>query len=99
MFRIQIPMLFFYSSEGSDWKVLDFILCYTDGQGEQTAGSVTKDGLELKEGIHIEDATAKQLYILLCSEKALYVYSFAHAVQVMCSLLLSLLVSHEWLEY
>ncbi|KAG4386607.1 hypothetical protein GLYMA_11G085900v4 [Glycine max] len=52
-----------------------------DGQGEQTAGSVTKDGLELKEGIHIEDATAKQLYILLCSEKALYVYSFAHAVQ------------------
>ncbi|KAG4386602.1 hypothetical protein GLYMA_11G085900v4 [Glycine max] len=62
-------------------QVLDFILCYTDGQGEQTAGSVTKDGLELKEGIHIEDATAKQLYILLCSEKALYVYSFAHAVQ------------------
>ncbi|RDY11140.1 Syntaxin-binding protein 5, partial [Mucuna pruriens] len=52
-----------------------------DGQGEPITGSVTKDGLNLSEGNRIEDATAKQLYILLCSEKALYVYSFVHAVQ------------------
>ncbi|TKY70241.1 Syntaxin-binding protein 5 [Spatholobus suberectus] len=52
-----------------------------DGQGEPITGSVTKDGLGLREGNRIEDATAKQLYILLCSEKALYVYSFVHAVQ------------------
>ncbi|XP_020218072.1 uncharacterized protein LOC109801420 [Cajanus cajan] len=52
-----------------------------DGQGESITGSVTKDGLDLREGNRIEDATAKQFYILLCSEKALYVYSFVHALQ------------------
>ncbi|XP_019446907.1 PREDICTED: uncharacterized protein LOC109350194 isoform X1 [Lupinus angustifolius] len=48
-----------------------------DGQGE----SNTKDGIDLREGIHNEDSTTKQMYILLCSEKALYVYSLVHAVQ------------------
>ncbi|CAL0313098.1 unnamed protein product [Lupinus luteus] len=48
-----------------------------DGQGE----SITKDGIDLREGLHNEDSTTKQLYILLCSEKALYVYSLVHAVQ------------------
>ncbi|KAL2348696.1 hypothetical protein Fmac_002696 [Flemingia macrophylla] len=52
-----------------------------DGQVEPITGSVTKDGLDLREGNRIEDATAKQLHILLCSEKALYVYSFVHALQ------------------
>ncbi|XP_068468684.1 lethal(2) giant larvae protein homolog SRO77 [Phaseolus vulgaris] len=52
-----------------------------DGLGEPVTGSVTKDGLDSREGNRTEDATAKQLYILLCSEKALYVYSFVHAVQ------------------
>ncbi|KAJ1413328.1 WD40/YVTN repeat-like-containing domain superfamily [Sesbania bispinosa] len=52
-----------------------------DGQGEPITGSITKNELDLNEGNHIEDATTKQLYILLCSEKALYVYSLMHAVQ------------------
>ncbi|KAL2334232.1 hypothetical protein Fmac_015445 [Flemingia macrophylla] len=52
-----------------------------DEQGEPITGSVTKDGLDLRERNHIEDATTKQQYILLCSEKALYVYSLVHAVQ------------------
>ncbi|XP_052725899.1 uncharacterized protein LOC108335436 isoform X2 [Vigna angularis] len=52
-----------------------------DGVGEPITGSVTKDGLDSREGNRTDDATAKQLYILLCSEKALYVYSFVHAVQ------------------
>ncbi|KAK8471598.1 hypothetical protein PHAVU_003G270100 [Phaseolus vulgaris] len=52
-----------------------------DGQGEQVTGSITKDGLDLSEKNHIDDATTKQQYILLCSEKALYVYSLVHAIQ------------------
>ncbi|XP_047178116.1 uncharacterized protein LOC124845114 [Vigna umbellata] len=52
-----------------------------DGQGEQVTGSITKDGLDLSERNHIDDATTKQKYILLCSEKALYVYSLVHAIQ------------------
>ncbi|KHN38837.1 Syntaxin-binding protein 5 [Glycine soja] len=52
-----------------------------DGQGAPVNGSITKDGLESSERNHIEDATTKQQYILLCSEKALYVYSLVHAIQ------------------
>ncbi|XP_058767582.1 uncharacterized protein LOC131641293 [Vicia villosa] len=52
-----------------------------DGQGEVLTGSVTKDGLDLSEGNHIENTPTKQLCFLLCSEKALYVYSLMHAVQ------------------
>ncbi|XP_061351439.1 uncharacterized protein LOC133296460 [Gastrolobium bilobum] len=52
-----------------------------DGQGAPITGSVTKDGLDSSEGNHNDDATIKQLYILLCSEKALYVYSLVHALQ------------------
>ncbi|CAJ1942207.1 unnamed protein product [Sphenostylis stenocarpa] len=52
-----------------------------DGQGRPVTGSITKDGLDLSERNHIEDATTKQQYILLCSEKALYVYSLVHAIQ------------------
>ncbi|CAJ2635925.1 unnamed protein product [Trifolium pratense] len=52
-----------------------------DGQVEQLTGSVTKDGFDSREGNNIENATTKQLYILLCSEKALYVYSLVHAIQ------------------
>ncbi|KAK7309410.1 hypothetical protein RJT34_06115 [Clitoria ternatea] len=51
-----------------------------DGQGTPNTTSI-KDDSELREGNNIEDAPAKHLYILLCSEKALYVYSFVHAVQ------------------
>ncbi|XP_027193278.2 uncharacterized protein [Cicer arietinum] len=40
-----------------------------------------KDNLDLREGNHIVDATTKNLYILMCSEKALYVFSFEHALQ------------------
>ncbi|RDY02840.1 Syntaxin-binding protein 5, partial [Mucuna pruriens] len=52
-----------------------------DGQRELVTGSITKDGLDLSERNHIEDARTKQQYILLCSEKALYVYSLVHAIQ------------------
>ncbi|MED6220148.1 hypothetical protein PIB30_117537 [Stylosanthes scabra] len=47
----------------------------------QVLGSITKDGLDLREGNHVGESTTKQLYILLCSEKAAYVYSFVHAIQ------------------
>ncbi|KAK7360314.1 hypothetical protein VNO77_02298 [Canavalia gladiata] len=49
--------------------------------GASITGSTTKDELDMGEGNHIEDTTTKQLYILLCSEKALYVYSLMYAVQ------------------
>lgn len=52
-----------------------------DGQSGQLTGSIAKDGLDLSDANHIENATTKQLHILLCSEKALYVYSLVHAVQ------------------
>ncbi|KAK7379694.1 hypothetical protein VNO78_34383 [Psophocarpus tetragonolobus] len=52
-----------------------------DGQGEPITGSITKDGLDLSERNQIKDATTKEKYILLCSEKALYVYSLVHAIQ------------------
>ncbi|KAL5099676.1 hypothetical protein RYX36_004003, partial [Vicia faba] len=50
-----------------------------DGQCEPITRSVRKDSFDLREGNHIEDATTKK--ILLCSEKALYIYSFEHALQ------------------
>ncbi|XP_054775821.1 uncharacterized protein LOC129284382 [Prosopis cineraria] len=46
-----------------------------DGQGELTKGLGTSEVND------IEDATTKQSSILLCSEKALYVYSLVHVVQ------------------
>ncbi|KAK4261998.1 hypothetical protein QN277_027615 [Acacia crassicarpa] len=46
-----------------------------DGQGELTKGLGTSEGND------IDDVTTKQLCVLLCSEKALYVYSFVHVVQ------------------
>lgn len=70
-------------------RVKVILLWYTDGQGEVLTGSITKDGLDLSEGNHIENAPTKQLCFLLCSEKALYVYSLMHAVQVMHDLVLS----------
>jgi len=75
--------------------VKEILLWYTDGQGEQVKGSITKDGLDLSERNHIDDATTKQQYILLCSEKALYVYSLVHAIQVMHEFLTSITRSHE----
>lgn len=69
-------------------RVQVILFWITDGQGEPITGSSTKDGLDLGEGSHAENAATKQLYILLSSEKALYVYSLIHAVQVMHDLLL-----------
>lgn len=78
-------------------RVKLILLRCTDGQGEAITESVTKDGLGLNEGSHIEDATTtKQLYILLCSEKALYVYSLVHAVQVMNNLLLGIIRNYDY---
>lgn len=70
-------------------KLIPFL--YTGGQAEPIA----KNGVDSSEGNHIEDATTKQLYILLCSEKALYVYSLTHAVQVMHDLLVAISRNHE----
>jgi len=70
-------------------RVKVILLWYTDGQSGQLTGSITKDGLDLSDANHIENATTKQLHILLCSEKALYVYSLVHAVQVISDLLRS----------
>ena len=67
-----------------------FLRCCTDGQCEPITRSVRKDSLDLREGNHVDSATTKNLYILLCSEKALYIYSFEHALLVWCSLFLSL---------
>ncbi|KAI5438541.1 hypothetical protein KIW84_024323, partial [Lathyrus oleraceus] len=50
-----------------------------DGQCEPITRSIRKDSFDLREGNHIEDATTKKT--LLCSEKALYIYSFEHALQ------------------
>ena len=75
--------------------MLTAILWYTVGQGAPVNGSITKYGLESSERNHIEDATTKQLYILLCSEKALYVYSLVHAIQVMHESLTAIITRHE----
>lgn len=73
--------------------VTAILLWYADGQGELITGSITKDGLDLNE--RNEDAATKQQYILFCSEKALYVYSLVHAVQVMRDFLTAISRSHE----
>ncbi|XP_027348737.1 uncharacterized protein LOC113860236 [Abrus precatorius] len=52
-----------------------------DGQGGPVTGSIMKDGLDLSEGNPIDNATTKQECILICSEKAVYVYSLVHAIQ------------------
>ncbi|XP_024641061.1 uncharacterized protein [Medicago truncatula] len=51
-----------------------------DGQCEPITRSVRKDSLDLREGNHVDSVTTKNLYILLCSEKALYIYSFEYAL-------------------
>ncbi|KAE9614576.1 putative transcription factor WD40-like family [Lupinus albus] len=75
--RINSSILFLIDQRKLSKSVKIIILWYTDGQGE----SITKDGIDLREGNHNEDSTTKQMYILLCSEKALYVFSLVHAVQ------------------
>ncbi|KAJ7944051.1 Transducin/WD40 repeat protein [Quillaja saponaria] len=52
-----------------------------DEQGTPLKASSTKHGLDLSKGNPDEDVTAKNLFLLLCSEKALYVYSLVHVVQ------------------
>lgn len=48
-----------------------------DGQDTTVRGSNTSNGV----GSPVEDAIPKQSVLLLCSEKAAYIYSFSHAVQ------------------
>lgn len=52
-------------------------------------GSNPLNGFESSKGNHTEDSTPKQLLLLLCSEKAAYVYSFTHVMQVTSVLIYS----------
>ncbi|XP_022145409.1 uncharacterized protein LOC111014861 isoform X2 [Momordica charantia] len=51
------------------------------GQDAATRGSSMSDDLELVKGSPAVDSMPKQSLLLLCSEKASYIYSFVHAVQ------------------
>ncbi|PON82737.1 Guanine nucleotide-binding protein, beta subunit [Trema orientale] len=52
-----------------------------DGQDTSGRGSNTLNGFESSKGNAAEDAMPKQSLLLLCSEKALYLYSFTHVIQ------------------
>uniref|UniRef100_A0A5B7B5H0 Lethal giant larvae (Lgl)-like C-terminal domain-containing protein n=2 Tax=Davidia involucrata TaxID=16924 RepID=A0A5B7B5H0_DAVIN len=52
-----------------------------DGQDTAGRGSNKLEGPDLSKGHSIDDVMPKQLLLLLCSEKAVYVYSLSHVVQ------------------
>ncbi|GMP26941.1 hypothetical protein CsSME_00003162 [Camellia sinensis var. sinensis] len=52
-----------------------------DGQDASGRGLNKLEGQDLSKGNSIDDAIPKQLSVLLCSEKATYVYSLVHVVQ------------------
>ncbi|GLT82525.1 hypothetical protein SLE2022_008890 [Rubroshorea leprosula] len=52
-----------------------------DGQDTLVRGSNMSTGVDISKGSPVEDAIPKQSVLLLCSEKAAYVYSFVQAVQ------------------
>ncbi|KAJ4962540.1 hypothetical protein NE237_022479 [Protea cynaroides] len=52
-----------------------------DGQAISGKGSDTSDGLDSSKGSCVQDTNPKQSFLLLCSEKAVYVYSLELAVQ------------------
>ncbi|XP_021911469.1 uncharacterized protein LOC110825315 isoform X2 [Carica papaya] len=52
-----------------------------DGRESFAKSSNTSDSLDLNRGNLTEDVTPKQSHLLLCSEKAVYVYSLVHILQ------------------
>lgn len=52
-----------------------------DGDNMGSKGSDISDGTEASKGASTEDAARKQLLLLLCSEKAVCVYSLLHVAQ------------------
>lgn len=53
-----------------------------DGQDTLVRRSNILNGLDSSKGSNVEDAIPKQSLLLLCSEKAAYIYSFTHVMQV-----------------
>lgn len=53
-----------------------------DGQDTLVRRSNILNGLDSSKGTNVEDAMPKQSLLLLCSEKAAYIYSFTHVMQV-----------------
>lgn len=67
--------------EESYWT--PFFWSSADGQDSSTRGSGIPNDLELGKGSNPGvDSVPKQSLVLLCSEKAAYIFSFVHAVQV-----------------
>lgn len=54
---------------------------FTDEQYIVARGSNIPSSMDMTTGNALEDSIPKQL-VLLCSEKAVYVYSLTHAIQV-----------------
>lgn len=52
-----------------------------DGQDTLVRRSNILNGLDSSKGSNVEDAMPKQSLLLLCSEKAAYIYSFIHVMQ------------------
>ncbi|KAF5735885.1 hypothetical protein HS088_TW14G00014 [Tripterygium wilfordii] len=52
-----------------------------DGNDTISRGSNTSTGRDLRKGNPVEDAMQRDSSLLLCSEKAVYVYSLNHAIQ------------------
>ncbi|KAJ0097649.1 hypothetical protein Patl1_29274 [Pistacia atlantica] len=52
-----------------------------DGQDALARGANISNGIDFSKGSPAENVIPKQLFLLLCSEKAAYVYSLIHAVQ------------------
>ncbi|GMH06607.1 hypothetical protein Nepgr_008447 [Nepenthes gracilis] len=52
-----------------------------DGRDRQSKGSDIPGSPDSSKAVSAEDGTPKQLSVLLCSEKAVYVYSLTHVVQ------------------
>ncbi|XP_044461920.1 uncharacterized protein LOC123193167 isoform X3 [Mangifera indica] len=52
-----------------------------DGQDSLARGANISNSIDISKGSPAENVIPKQLFLLLCSEKAAYVYSLTHAVQ------------------
>lgn len=59
--------------------------CFTDKHDILAQSSNISSGQDFSKGNALEDSIPKQL-VLICSEKAVYVYSLTHVIQVICAL-------------
>lgn len=62
--------------------VIIFLLLTADGQDTSARGNSASNGIESGKANPTENGMSKQLLALQCSEKAAYVYSLNHVVQV-----------------